>query len=223
MANSLTTKTVADYVHVRPIIEKAFREFGLPHAIRSDNGPPFASLAAGGLSALSVWWIKLGIDCQRIEPGKPQQNGRHERMHRTLKAETASPPSANGKEQQRRFNRFCQVFNHERPHEALGQRTPASLYRPSVRSYPRIVREPDYADGVAVRRVRSTGQIKWGGQLIFVSQVLVGEPVGIEETDNGEWRVRFADVTLGFIDKKGTRMCRNPLPRPKQPTPTRVP
>ncbi len=201
-----------DYEHVRPQFEAAFCEFGLPRRIRSDNGPPFATTAAGGLSELSVWLIKLGIACERIEPGKPGQNGRHERMHRTLKEETADPPAATLIEQQERFDEFCRVFNEERPHEALGLETPASLYRQSPRSYPCPLREPVYAEGVAVRKVRSSGQIKWGGELIFVSQVLAGEWVGVDETETGDWVVRFADVTLGFIDRKRRRLYRKPMP-----------
>jgi transposase InsO family protein len=133
-----------DGAHVRPVFEAAFCEFGLPLAIRSDNGPPFASTGAGGLSRLSVWWIKLGVQPERIEPGKPQQNGRHERMHRTLNAETASPPAAALAEQQRRFDAFRALYNDERPHEALDFETPARLYRVSERAYPCPLREPAY-------------------------------------------------------------------------------
>ncbi len=199
----------ADYAHVRPAFDAAFCEFGMPGAIRSDNGPPFASIAAGGLSLLSLWWIKLGITPERIEPGKPQQNGRHERMHRTLKAETAKPPAASVAEQQARFDAFRRIFNSERPHEALGFRYPASLYRPSSRAYPCALREPDYADGDIVRRVRSNGEIKWRGDLIFVSQVLVGEPVGLDRTAQGEWRVSYANAEPGLIDRTHRRLnCR---------------
>ena len=159
-------------------MEAAFCEFGLPNAIRSDNGPPFASPAAGGLSQLSVWLIKLGVTCERIDLGKPQQNGRHERMHATLQSETANSPAATLAEQQSAFDRFREEFNLERPHEALDFRTPASLYRPSPRYYPCALREPSYGDDCAVRRVRSNGEIKWGGELIFVSRLLIGEPVG---------------------------------------------
>ena len=165
---------------MRPEFDGAFREFGLPLTIRSDNGPPFASVGAGGLSQLAVWWIKLGVKPERIEPGKPQQNGRLERLHRTLKAETANPPAATLADQQRRFDDFRAQYNHERPHEALDFATPASLYRASERSYPRTLRQPDYPDGAAVRRVRSNGGIKWGGELIFVSEALIGEPVAVE-------------------------------------------
>ncbi len=203
-----------DGAHVRPAFEAAFCEFGLPLAIRSDNGPPFASTGAGGLSRLSVWWIKLGVRPERIDPGKPQQNGRHERLHRTLKADAVSPPAATLAEQQRRFDAFRAVYNHERPHEALDFATPGSLYRASQRAYPCALREPDYPDAAAVRRVRSSGEVKWAGDLIFVSEALVGEPVAIEETDQGEWLVRYADVELGYIDQSG-RLRRRKLPNPR--------
>jgi len=203
-----------DGEHVRPVFDAAFCEFGLPLAIRSDNGPPFASTGAGGLSKLSVWWIKLGVRPERIDPGKPQQNGRHERMHRTLKAETADPPAATLAEQQLSFDRFRAIYNDERPHEALDFATPGAVYRASDRAYPRALREPDYTSDCAVRRVRSNGVIKWAGDLIFVSEALIGEPVAIEETEEGEWRVRYADVELGFIDKSG-RLRRRKMSRPR--------
>jgi putative transposase len=202
-----------DYAHVRPVFETAFSEYGLPWAIRSDNGPPFASTAAGGLSALSLWWIKLDIRPERIEPAKPQQNGRHERMHRTLKHDTAKPPAASLAEQQFRFDAFRRIFNAERPHEALDFQYPASLYQPSRRRYPCELREPVYGEDCIVRRVRSNGEIRWKGELIFVSQVLIGEPVGISRTVNGEWRVRYADVDLGFIDVGRCRLNRQPQNR----------
>jgi putative transposase len=203
----------ADYGHVRPVFDAAFCEYGLPWAIRSDNGPPFASTAVGGLSALSLWWIKLGIQPERIEPAKPQQNGRHERMHRTLKHDTAKPPAVSLSEQQARFDNFRRIYNSERPHEALDFQYPAVLYRPSPRPYPCPLREPAYGQGCVVRRVRSNGEIKWRGDLIFISQVLVGEPVGIEPTTSGDWRVRYADVELGFIDTSRGRLNRWPLSR----------
>ena len=153
-----------DEANVRPIFEAAFQEHGLPMAIRSDNGPPFASPGVGGLSRLAVWWIKLGIRPERIVAGKPQQNGRHERVHRTLNQETATPPAASLAAQQERFDAFRAVYNNERPHEALGQQTPALLYEPSPRPYPDRVEHPHYGEEVAVRRVRSTGQIKMGGR-----------------------------------------------------------
>jgi hypothetical protein len=147
----------------------------------SPNGPPFASLAAGGLSRLSVWWIKLGITPVRIMPGKPQQNGRHERMHKTLKAETAQPPAATLAAQQRRFDHFRAEFNHERPHEALGQAVPAAVYTPAPRPYPARLQDPAYASDFELRRVRGNGEIKWQGELIFIAQPLVGEVIGLHE------------------------------------------
>ena len=187
---------------VDAVTDAAFREHGLPLAMRSDNGSPFASTGAGGLTRLAVKWIKLGIRLERTDPGSPQQNGRHERMHGTLKAETAAPPADSLAAQQRRFERFRATYNHERPHEALDQDTPASRYRPSARRYPRRLEEPHYDAAHAVRRVRSNGEIRWGGDLIFLSETLVGEPVGIAETDTGDWIVSFADVPLGRIDRR---------------------
>lgn len=188
---------------VREHFDAAFREFGLPEAIRTDNGVPFSSIAAGGLSRLSIWWIKLGIRPERIEPGKPTQNGRHERFHRTLQQETASPPAANMAAQQRSFDAFRVVYNDERPHEALGQQTPASRYAPSARPYPVRLREPDYGDDAEVRRVRYSGQVKWQGREVFVSETLAGEPVGITAVDDRRWEVRYGPLLLGQIDEKG--------------------
>jgi putative transposase len=194
---------------VRPVVDQAFRELGLPRAIRSDNGTPFASsLSAGGLTRLSVHWVKLGIRLERIEPGAPQQNGRHERMHRTLKAETSRPPAATPAEQQARFDRFRSDFNDHRPHEALGQVTPTSRYRPSPRAYPGTIEEPWYDADHAVRRVRSSGEIKWGGDRLFLSEALIGEPVGVAETEAGDWIIRFADIDLGTIDRNTKKFRR---------------
>jgi len=166
---------------VQPVIEGLLREHGLPGAIRSDNGPPFASTAAGGLSQLSVSWLKLGIRLERIEPGHPEQNGRHKRLHRTLKAETLQSPAANPGAQQARFDAFREIYNEERPHEALGQAPPATVWHPSPRPYPSRIDEPAYGSDHAVRRVRSNGEIKWGGGLVFISEALIGELVGVAE------------------------------------------
>jgi putative transposase len=200
-----------DEQSVRPIFEAAFMEHGLPRAIRSDNGPPFASPGVGGLSRLAIWWIKLGIRPERIVAGKPQQNGRHERVHRTLSEETARPPADSLPTQQQRFDDFREVYNNQRPHEALGQRTPASLYAPSPRPYPDRLDDPSYASDVAVRRVRRNGQIKWAGALIFVGEALIGEPVGVVETESGDWLVRYADVELGYIHPQRRRLNPRPL------------
>jgi transposase InsO family protein len=183
-----------------PVFERAFREYGLPDAIRSDNGTPYASCGLGGLSRLSVWWVKLGIQLERIVPGRPDQNGRHERMHRTLKGETAVPPCANAAAQQRSFNRFRTIFNTERPHEALNDTVPAQWYRPSVRAYPATVPEMQYPGPFEVRRVRTTGEIKWQGVCVYVSEALVGEPVGLDAVSDQHWKLYFGPIELGLLD-----------------------
>jgi hypothetical protein len=183
---------------VRPVFERVFREYGLPLAIRTDNGPPFASVSAGGLSPLSVWWTKLGIMPERIKPGHPEQNGRHERLHRTLKQEVMNPPASTPQAQQERCDSFRSLYNTRRPHEALGQVPPASLYVPSPRPYPERLRDIEYPPLTDVRRVRSNGQIKWRGQLVFVTEALVGEMVGVTEDKDG-WLVSFGTIPLGLL------------------------
>ena len=189
-----------DRAHVQPLLEDAFRRHGLPGALRTDNGPPFASRGLGGLSRLAVWLAKLGVRPERIRPGKPQENGRHERFHRTLKHETAAPPAPTLAEQQARFDAFTRTYNQERPHEALGQVPPARVYGPSPRVMPDHVAEPVYPDAMAVRRVRSNGEIKWRGQLVFLSEALVGEPVGLADhpAEDG-WIIHFADLPLAHL------------------------
>jgi transposase InsO family protein len=191
--------------YARPIFDAAFREYGLPLRLRTDNGSPFAHVGAGGLSKLAVWWIKLGIVPERIDPGRPSQNGRHERMHRTLKAATAQPPAATIRAQQQRFDAFRDEYNHQRPHEALGQQPPMSWYAPSSRSYPRRLEEPTYADADQVRRVRHNGEIRWSSGTIYVSSILIGEPVGIYAAADG-WLVRYGPVELGLLDAANSRL-----------------
>ncbi len=186
----------------KPQFEKAFKERGLPRAIRTDNGAPFASVALGGLSRLSVWFIKLGIKPERIETGKPEQNGRHERMHRTLKESAISPPRRNLGEQQRAFDRFTCEYNHERPHQALGQKTPASVYTSSEKPYPTKIPPIDYDTDVIVRQVHTKGEIKWKGNLIYVSEALVGEPVALKQVGNDLWQIRFSFHPLGILDER---------------------
>lgn len=188
---------------VRPWFERAFREHGLPLAIRCDNGSPFGSRGAGGLTRLSVWWIKLGIAPHFIHPASPQENGRHERMHRTLKAQTSVPPAQNAREQQRRFDRFRAHYNEQRPHEALGQRMPVELYTPSHRSMPDRLEDPWYDADHQVRRVHNSGEIKWKGGLVFVGEALVHELVGVAELQTGDHVVRFCDLDIGLIDRRG--------------------
>jgi putative transposase len=210
--------TSPDYAGCRREFERLFRECCLPQVILSDNGPPFASLAAGGLSRLSVWWIKLGSTPVRIVPGKPQQNGRHERMHKTLKAETAQPPAATLAAQQRRFDHFRAEFNHERPHEALGQVVPATVYTPSPRPYPARLADPAYARDFELRRVRSNGEIKWQGELIFIAQPLAGEVIGLRENDDGDAEAYFGPVQLGTIDGVALKFA----PSARRPTSSRT-
>lgn len=192
-----------DTSHVWPILERAFREHGLPHMMRSDNGPPFASRSVAGLSRMAVKLIKAGVLPERIAPGKPQQNGRHERMHLTLLQDTASPPARSLAEQIQRFTHFVDIYNHERPHEALGQVPPARVHEPSSRSYDGVLRSPDYEDNAEIRRVRRSGEIKWQGQLIFVSEVLIGEPVGLYRIGEDVWLVKYGPIVLGTIKGKG--------------------
>jgi len=189
----------------RPWFERTFREYGLPRALRTDNGSPFATTGAGRLSHLAVWWLKLGIQVDRIDPGHPEQNGRHERFHLTLQQETATPPAATAPQQQRRFDRMRREFNGERPHEALGQRPPAQVYVPSPRPYPTRLEDPWYDATHQVRRVKETGQINWHGDLIFVSEAVRGELVGVAETECGDWTIRFMQVELGRIARATRR------------------
>lgn len=190
---------------VRPWFARAFREYGLPRALRTDNGSPFATTGAGQLSHLAVWWLKLGIQLDRIDRGHPEQNGRHERFHLTLQEETTTPPAPTARAQQQRFDRMRTEFNTVRPHEALGQQPPTRCYQPSPRPYPTRLEDPWYDATHQVRRVRSTGQIRWQGELVFVSEAVRGEVVGVAETERGDWTVRFATVELGRIDRTTRR------------------
>jgi putative transposase len=209
---SLSATTSTQETEAQPLFEQAFAAYGLPEVIRSDNGPPFASTGVTGLTRLTVWWIKLGIRHERIDPGSPQQNGGHERFHRTL-LEAMAPVARDRAEQEQRFAAFARDYNEERPHEALGQHVPAAFYRRSDRTMPAHLPEPAYPAEVAARQVRSTGEIKWRGDLVYISRALTGEAVGVEETEDGNWLVRFFDVPLGFIDHN-TRKLRQPGPRP---------
>jgi putative transposase len=182
--------------------EHAFAEYGLPDRMRSDNGSPFASAGLGGLSQLSVWWIRLGIVPERIAPGHPEQNGSHEQFHSVLKAETARPPATTLAAQQRRFTTFCAEYNHERPHEALADDTPAMHYHASRRPLPARVPPLDYAGHLEVRLVARHGCVSWGGTPVFLTTALAGEYVAFEEVDDGCWTIRFADVALGRFDER---------------------
>lgn len=193
---AVTTTRASD---VRPIFQAAFDKYGLPAAIRSDNGTPFASVGAGGLTALSIWWVRLGIALERIDPGKPAQNGRHERMHLTLKQETTRPPRRTLHAQQLAFDRFRQTFNQERPHEALHQHPPVTLYKPSPRQMPSRLPEMVYPDRFEVRRVSKNGEISWNARSLFIGEVLAGETLGLEQVGDATWIVRFGPIELGRV------------------------
>src|SRR5580698_94806 len=187
---------------VRGALERVFQDIGLPDAIRSDNGAPFGSTGAGGLSTLSVWWVKLGIEPRYIPPASPQDNGRHERMHRTLKAETSKPPAQTAAEQQRRFDAFRRHFNEQRPHEALDQMPPIKLWQSPARALPGRLADPWYDADHEVRQVRPTGEIKWRGEHVFIGEAFAGERVGLAEHDTGGHIVRFYGRDLGLIDRE---------------------
>ena len=185
----------------KPVFEAAFEEYGLPAAIRTDNGPPFATKAPCGLSRLSIWWLKLGIRHERITPGHPEQNGRHERMHKTLKAETTGPAARTMRTQQRRFDAFRHEFNFERPHEAIDLKTPSSIYTPSDRLFPQALPMFDYPDDYVIRRVHDSGRIRWPGRvLIHLGKALAGEPVGCKQLQDDLWQIFLGPLLLGCID-----------------------
>jgi len=194
-----------DDEHVWPVLDAAFREFGLPLRLRSDNGPPFASCGAGGLSKLSAKVIKAGVMPERIEPGKPQQNGRLERLHLTLLQDTAQPPARSLRQQRERFRQFQHLYNEERPHQALGNDTPSEHYAPSRRIWDGVLREPTYQADDAVRRVRHNGDIRWRNTTIYISAALTGEPIGLAECEEG-WRVMFGPLVLGIIAHGADRL-----------------
>jgi transposase InsO family protein len=202
--------TPADHEAIKPVFEAAFMEYGLPTAIRTDNGPPFATTTVGGLSRLSIWWLKLGIVPERIEPGKPAQNGRHERMHRTLKKETASPPKKTWRMQQEAFNLFRDEYNNERPHEAIGQQTPAERYRPSPQPYPLILPEMTYPEDMVIRSVKSQGDISWKAHHVYLSETLAGEIIGLRQLDDHIWDIYFGPIRLAQLDSHHKRLIHLP-------------
>ena len=196
-----------DFEPVQAVMATVFNEYGLPKRMRSDNGAPFASRAIGGLSRLSIWWLKLGIEVERIPPGTPSAHGRQERFHRTLKQHTAEPPAAAKRAQQREFARFCREYNEQRPHQALGQRRPTSVYYASPRRYRGQLPAVEYPTGYLRRMVGKRGEMYWRGRRIFVSEVLGGEPVGLEAIDDGIYRVWFSTLELGRFDVRENRVA----------------
>ena len=200
------------------IFRRIFQEYGLPERIRTDNGVPFATYSLGRLSRMALWWIRLGIHRELIDPGKPQQNGAHERMHKTLKAETTRPPESNLRAQQRRFDAFRTTYNQERPHEAIKLKTPGTLYSPSRRAFPDRLPPVEYPAHFEVRKVSGNGGIRWRNHYLGITMVLIHEYVGFEEIDDGLWTVYYSTMELGRFDERSFKLtdrngndCRKPL------------
>jgi len=202
---------------VRRSLAATFGAFGMPRFMLSDGGPPFGSTGLGRLSRLGVWLVRVGVVPVLIEPGRPDQNGRHERFHETLKAETASPPSGSMRAQQASFNRFQQVYNEERPHEALAMKTPAEVYELSPRQLPSDPPDHCYPDAFEHRSVRRDGAIKWGGAQVFVGEAFSGEVVGVEAVDGGLWHVHLGPLRLGVLHERSRTIV------PLEPSVTHVP
>ena len=194
----------------RGVFERTFRTYGLPRALRTDNGSPFASTGLAGLTRLSAWWVRLGIRPDRIAPGKPQQNGRHERFHRTL--QDTVPPAATRVAHQHACAAFLHEYNEDRPHAALGNRTPAALYSPSARPYPDLLPALEYRADCVVRTVHNHGHMKWGGDHIFVSEALIGQRIALRHTTDRRWTVYFGRLELGCLDEQQGRLLPHPTP-----------
>lgn len=199
-----------NFKETRPCFETIFREYGLPEAIRTDNGAPFASIGIGALSKLSVWFTRLGIRAERIEPGHPEQNGRHERMHRALKESTASPPRSNMWAQQKAFDEFTYEYDFERPHEALGQKPPITVYEKSSNPYLHRLPQIVYPYGTVLRKVNHNGEIKWKEKSIYISKALIGEHISLKQKEEHLWEIWFMHYPLGIanvVTRKVLPMC----------------
>ena len=194
----LSTQTVT----AKPIFERAFRAYGLPLAIRTDNGVPFATQAIHGLSYLNVWWMRLGILHQRSRPGCPQDNGAHERMHRTLKRQAIKPVRGSCAAQQRNFDAFRHEYNEERPHERLNQETPASQYHPSARPYPERPPALEYPGHFVVKKITTGGTFRFQHRLLYLANAMVDQQIGLEETDDGIWAIYFNTILLATFDER---------------------
>lgn len=197
------------HIPTKEVLRSAFREYGLPDAIRSDNGTPFAGRCVGGLSRLSIWFIQLGIIPERIQKGSPHENGRHERMHKTLKDDTLKPPAKNLKEQQKIFDSFRYDYNHHRPHESLDDQVPSEHYTRSARSYVETPHKPGYDLSYAVRRVRMGGRLKFKGREFFISKLLEGEPLGLKEVSDGIWNIQYSFYVLGSLNLRINKVIFN--------------
>ena len=208
-----------DTLHVEALFDAVFREHGLPEVIHTDNGAPFASRAPGGLSRLSMRWVRLGIVAERSRPSSPQDNGRHERMHRTVKQETLHPSASNPKRQQQAFDHWQKIYNDERPHESLDYQTPAASYAKSPRAFPRRVPEVNYDSGIHVRRVSGKGDLNWKGERFFVSEIFAAQALGLRPNHDRYYDVLYGPLQIGGFD---TFQCqfhrREPKPLRNQPT-----
>lgn len=191
---------------VQPVFRTLFRTVGLPEAIRTDNGAPFASTGLQGLSPLNIWWMQLGIVHQRIPPASPQDNGAHERMHRELKRETTRPAAPTPRAQQRRFDAFRRRYNDVRPHEALGDQPPRTRWTPSPRPYPERRPRPEYSPAMEIRRISAGGTFSWHGRPLFLTETLRGEDIALEEVDDGLWNLVYYRTLLGRIDVRSGRI-----------------
>jgi putative transposase len=196
------------------VFERAFEEYGLPDAIRSDNGPPFAAQSIFGLSRLAVWWLRLGIKLQRIKPGHPEQNGRHERMHRTLKQAATQPAGKNILHQQEKFDSFMHMFNELRPHAGIEMKTPSEVYKKSKRAYPGQLEELEYKGYDGIRRVSTNGTVSSGkNRTVFITEALSGQNVGLTQLDDGLWGLTFMEYELGYYDERSFKFtpAKNPF------------
>jgi len=193
---------------VQPILQRCFQLYGMPGRLRSDNGPPFAGHSVGGLSRLAIWLVQLGIVPERIKPGRPQQNSKHERMHRTLKDETASPPAATLTAQQARFDEFRRLYNQDRGHESLGMKTPAEVYQPGPRRYTGKRVALEYPSTMKVRRVQRRGEIKLQGQPLFLTELLWKEDVGLDQISDHYWKIYYGPLSLAIVDTKSQRVLK---------------
>jgi hypothetical protein len=190
-------------------MESIFREHGLPKAIRSDNGTPFAGRCIGGLSRLMVWWILLGIIPERIRKGHPQENGRHERMHRTLKSDALNPVAGNLRAQQKAFDIYRYDYNNNRPHESLHDKTPSDYYKKSNQPYIENPHLPDYESNYLVRKVLHGGEIRFMSKSYYLTELLAGQSVGLREIEDGFWQVQFSFYVLGSVDLIKNMVIRN--------------
>jgi transposase InsO family protein len=197
------------YMPTKEALKSTFREYGLPDVIRNDNGTPFASKCIGGLSRLAIWLIQQGIIPERIKKGCPQENGRHERMHRTLKSDALDPVARNLKEQQKQFDIFQHDYNNYRPHESLNDQPPSDYYKKSNRPYVEHPHPPGYGYEYKIRRVRQSGDIKFNGQMFFLTESLAGQPVGLKEIADGLWQLQYSFYVLGSVDLRKNKIIRN--------------